>query len=74
MEKFSYQQPVDDGICPPSHQPDECGTRPFLRWVRAQDRNPYAPAISKNAWDPVGIPLKGVPQAPGDKPNPSEEG
>ena len=20
-----------DGICPPSHQPDECGTRPFLR-------------------------------------------
>ena len=25
----------DDGICPPSHQPDKCGTRPFLRWVRA---------------------------------------
>ena len=29
---------------------------------------------SKNASDPVGIPLFGAPQAPGDKPNPSEEG
>ena len=29
---------------------------------------------SKNASDPVGIPLFGAPQALGDKPNPSEEG
>ena len=58
----------DDSICPPSHQPDECGTRPFLRWVL------HAPSIFKNASDPIDIPLKGVPQAPGHKPNPSEEG
>ena len=63
-----------DGICPPSHQPDECDTMPFLRWVRAQGRSPHAPGISKNASDLVGIPLKGAPQAPRDKPNPSEEG
>ncbi len=35
------------------------GTRPFFGWDRAQGR---------------GIPLFGAPQAPGDKPNPSEEG
>ena len=29
---------------------------------------------SKNASDPVGIPLFGAPQAPDDKPNPFEEG
>ena len=63
-----------DGICPPSHQSDECGTRPFLRWVRAQGRSPHAPGISKNASDPVGNTLKGALKAPGDKPNPSEEG
>ena len=62
------------GICPPSHLTDEYGTRPFLKWDRAQGRSPHAPGISKNASDPVGIPLKGAPQAPGDKPNPSEEG
>ena len=44
-----------DGICSPSYQPDECGTRPFLRWVRAQGRSPHAPGISKNASDLVGI-------------------
>ena len=26
----------DNGICRPSHQPDECGTRPFSRWVKRQ--------------------------------------
>ena len=46
----------------------------FLRWVQTQDRSPHAPGISKNASNPVGIPLKGAPQVPGDKPNPSEEG
>ena len=35
---------------------------------------PNAAGSSKNASDLVGIPLFGAPQAPGDKPNPSEEG
>ena len=35
---------------------------------------PNAIGSSKNASDPVGIPLFRAPQAPGDKPNPSEEG
>ena len=35
---------------------------------------PNAIGSSKNASDPVGIPLFGAPQAPGNKPNPSEEG
>ena len=35
---------------------------------------PNAAGSSKNASDPVGIPLFGAPQAPGDKPNSSEEG
>ena len=35
---------------------------------------PNMTGSSKNASDPVGIPLFGVPQVPGDKPNPSEEG
>ena len=47
-----------DGICPPSHQPDEYGKRLFLGWGQAQGRSPHAPGISKNASDPVGIPLK----------------
>ena len=46
----------------------------FLGWVRAQGLSPHVPSISKNASNPVGISLKGAPQAPGDKPNPSEEG
>ena len=35
---------------------------------------PNATGSSKNASDLVGIPLFGATQAPGDKPNPSEEG
>ena len=35
---------------------------------------PNATGSSKNASDPVSIPLFGAPQASGDKPNPSEEG
>ena len=50
--------PGSDGICPPSHQPDEYGTRPFLGWGQAQGRSLHAPGISKIASDPVGIPLK----------------
>ena len=56
---------------PPTY---EYGTRPFLRWVLSQGRSPTREAVPKNASDPVGIPLFGAPQAPGDKPNPSEEG
>ena len=63
---------LQNGICRPSHQPDECGTRPFLKWVWAQGHSPDAPDIPKNASGPVGIPLKSG--ASGDKPNPSEEG
>ena len=39
-------------------------------WAEAH----HVPSISKNALDPVSIPLKGAAKAPGDKPNPSEEG
>ena len=49
---------LDKLICPPSHQPDEYGTRAFLVWGQAQGRSQHAPGISKNALDPVGIPLK----------------
>ena len=56
---------------PPTH---EYGTRPFLRWARSQGRSPHASGKAKNTFGPVGIPLFGVPQAPGNKPNPSEGG
>ena len=35
---------------------------------------PNVTGSSKNASDPVSIPLFGAPQALGDKPNPSKEG
>ena len=35
--------------------------------------SPDAPGIPKNAPGTVGIPLKGMPKAPDDKPIPSEE-
>ena len=44
------------GICRPSHQPDEYGTRPFLRWVRTQGRIPDTPNIPKNAAGPSAFP------------------
>ena len=50
---------------PPTH---EYGTRPFLRWARSQGRNPHASGKAKNTFGPVGIPLFGAPQAPGNKP------
>ena len=53
---------------PPTH---EYGTRPFLRWARSQGRSPHASGKAKNTFDPVGIPLFGAPQAPGNKPNPT---
>ena len=56
---------------PPAY---ECGTRPFLRWVLSQGWNPHTSGSSKNASDPIDIPLFRAPQAPGDKPNPSKEG
>ena len=49
----------------------EYGTRPFLRWARSQGRNPHASGKAKNTFGPVGIPLFGAPQAPGNKPNPT---
>ena len=36
--------------------------------------SPHASDSSKNASGPIGIPLFEAPQAPGYKPNPSEEG
>ena len=45
-----------------------------FRWVWSQGRNPDASGSPKNASGPVDILLKGVPEAPGDDPNPSEEG
>ena len=56
---------------PPTH---EYGTRPFLRWARSQGRSPHASGKAKNTFGPVGIPLFGAPQAPGNKPNPPEGG
>ena len=52
---------------PPTH---EYGTRPFLGWVRPQGHSPHASGKAKNTFGPVGIPLFGAPQAPGNKPNP----
>ena len=56
---------------PPTH---EYGTRPFLRWARSQGRSPHASGKVKNTFSPVGIPLFGAPQAPGNKPNPTKRG
>ena len=52
----------------------EYGTRPFLRWIRSQGRSPHTSGKAKNTFGPVGIPLFGAPQAPGNKPNPPEGG
>ena len=46
----------------------------FLRWIQTKGVAQTRPAFQKNASGPIGIPLKGVPHVPGDKPNPSEEG
>ena len=40
--------------------------RLFLRWVRS----PHASGKAKNTFGPVGIPLFGAPQTPGNKSNP----
>ena len=40
------------------HPTGEYGTRPFLRWVQAQDRSIDVPGIPQNASGFVGIPLK----------------
>ena len=45
-------------ICQLSHQPDECSSRPFLRWVWVQGCNPDAPSSSKNVSGLVSIPQK----------------
>ena len=52
----------------------EYGTSAFFRWFRSQNRSSHATGRSKNASGPGCIPFLGAPQAPGDKPNPSEEG
>ena len=46
----------------------------FFRWVQTQGRSPHTPGGSKISSHPVGIALKGVPQAPDDRINPSKEG
>ena len=47
------------GICHAPHtQTGECDTKPFLRWVWAQDCSPDTPDILKNASGSIGIPLK----------------
>ena len=56
---------------PPAHK---CCTRPFFRWVQSEGRSQDASSCPKNALGPIGIPLKRAPQAPGNKPRPSEEG
>ena len=48
-----------NGICRTHHQTGKYGTKPFLRWVWPKGRSPDTPGIPKNAWGPVGIPLKG---------------
>ena len=45
----------------------------FLRLVQVQGRSSDTPGFSKNASGSVGIPLKGVPQVPGEKFSPSEK-
>ena len=57
-----------------SHQRTNMAQGPFLRWARSQGRSPHASGKAKNTFGPVGIPLFGAPQAPGNKPNPSEGG
>ena len=61
-------------ICCMSYQLDECGTRPFFRLIWMQGRSPDIPSSSKNSLGPIGIPLTGAPQMPGDKPSSSKEG
>ena len=46
----------------------------FLKRVRVQGCCPDMPSIHKNALGPIGISLKGVLQAPGNKPSPFKEG
>ena len=36
LQRFGSHEPsaaydISDGICPPSHQPDDCSTRPFFK-------------------------------------------
>ena len=53
--------PREVGICCMSNQPDECSTKPFLRWVLAQGCSSDTPSIPKNALGPVSISLKKSP-------------
>ena len=41
-------------VCCTPHWTSLFGTRPFLRWVQTQDRNPIASGIVKNTFGPVG--------------------
>ena len=74
LKSLCMKQELINDIWWKSRQKDECGTRPSLRWVQMQDHGPNMLGGSKNASGPIGIPLKGLPQVPGDKPKPSEEG
>ena len=46
------------GICRISHRPDECGTKPFFRWLRVQGHSLDMLGGSKNASDLISILLK----------------
>ena len=64
-----------NSICSPSHHCDECGTRSLLRWLWEQGRCLDAPSIPEECLGPCQHSSKKKgPQAPGDKPTPSEEG
>ena len=43
-------------------------------WVQALGHSPDMPSKHKNVLGYIGIPLKGVPQVPGNKPNPTQVG
>ena len=60
------------GICRKSHQPDECGTRLFFKWVWVQGCSTDTLGGSKNPLGSIVISLKRG--ASGDKPSPSKEG
>ena len=59
------------GICPPSNQPDEYG---LFKVGPGAGPEPTHPQHFQKYLRPRRHSLKAVPQAPGDKPNLSDEG
>ena len=74
-EKHLHKTGADQVIFDKRHTRRTSVAQSLFSWVLAHDRGPDASGSSKNPSGPVGIfPQKGVPQVPGDKPNPSKEG